>query len=594
MKTRALFTCCVLFPVLFAGVPPLSHGASSQVRDLAAVGVVAPRTVTLSAEHPSATKPVTVIVQNRGGQPEIIPDLAALAKLVSLEVESLGALADGEATLVAPSKFPIVLRPGRKAAVVFTVTFSAANDPARSTRTAKHDDFHCVAAIHADALGDKADTNPGNDITSARVATDVVLAASFASDAPASAASAVQRRAALVDASLPSRVRGARNAVRAVVFQRLTAKPMVVPIKKGKTTSEPIVFTAVYTGASSGLSWGPGDAVQPFVYAGNTFKCQWNTGGDHTVNAYIFDGTPNPPHKSLTIQVVKVTLQNDSGGDPEGMTIGVTTANKDRSRTLKAMVEPAAQAGSVSIRIGGKSAASLHVKGTPAVDTGAGTVTFQVEGVGKIGSKVENDVSIEAVVGGVVAASANVTVVVPVFIEHQINLGRHDRNFLAYQGNGRVSGSSPALRGAPVYPMAWRATFYGFDIKIPVTDRFHHPIDGDHLYKDAPVFEAIPEGTSPINQSIQAGSFYLDPAGFPNRMPNPNPTPINATSAAAAVFKAASPFFPSPYANLPLLSNVEIDTPAFKVLVDGFELQPPIKRKFTIFPLNIVTLDNSP
>lgn len=585
----------LLSPAVIAAGMMISRSAAAEARDLATIGVVAPRTVVLSGEHPRATRPVTVIVQNRGTSVETIADVDALARFVALEVDSLGALGDLDAALVAPPKFPIVLRPGKKLALVFTVAFGAANDPARSTRGVKHDDFRCVATVHAGALGEGSDANPANDSAAARVDTDVVLAPSYPSAAPETLGSAT-RDGALRGAS-PLRVRGARNAVRAAVFQRLTAKPMVVPIKKGQTLSEPIVFTATYTGAASGLSWSPGDAVpSSFKYSGNTFRCQWNSGGDHTVGAYIFDGTANPPHKTITIKVVQVTLEKDTGGDPDGLIVGITTPRKDRSRTLKATVQPAAEAGNVTIRIG-KGGANLRVKGTPAVDTGAGTVTFQIEGAGAAGSAAANDCTVEAVVGGTVAASAKMTVVVPRFIENQVVVGENNHNFLAYRSDGRHAGSSPALTDAPVYPAARRATFYGFLVELEVGDQFHNRIDDAETYLDADISEDFGGGrVAGINQKIRNGSVYSDPAGFLGEDWNPGRPDVLIGSAQATAFLGAPPLFPYPpkFRNLSALSSARLPVIKFFVRVDGFLIEPLVTRELTVSSNGTVKLKQSP
>lgn len=566
----------------------VAAGQLAETHDLAVAGVVGPRVVILSAERPTVTKPVVVIVQNRGERRETIADADALAQFVSLDVKSLGALVDREAVLVAPPKFPLVLRPGRKLAVVFAVTFDGANDPERSTRTVKHDDFRYVATIQPDA-------NPANDSARSHADTDVILAPSFTHEAAAREAAAARLGASSSELS-SSRERSARNAVGGAVFERLTAKPMVVPIKKGKTVSEPIVFTAVYTGASPGLSWGPGDAVPPFVYAGNTFKCQWNTGGDHTVTAYIFDGSPNPPHKSLTIQVVKVNLQDENAADPDGMIVGITTARKDRSRTLKAIVEPAAKAGEVQIRIG-KGGSNLQVKGTPAVDTGAGTVTFRVEGTGTAGSKMTGDCSVEAVVGGIVAASANVTVVVPRFIERQVIVGTNDHNFLAYRSDGRHAGSSPSISDAPVYPIARRMTFYGFLVEVEVSDQFHNRIDDAKTYLDADISEDFGGGRiAGISQKIRNGSVYSDPAGFLGQDWNPGRPDVLIGSPQATAFLGAPPLFPYPpkLRNLPALAEAELPVVDFFARVDGFLIQPRIHRRVTVSSNGTVKLEQTP
>ena len=87
-----------------------------------------------------------------------------LADLVNLTVDSLAGCADPTPTLLTPRRFPIALESKRKLVVKFTVPFACANDPAKTRRTAPHDDYrHTVVVNHA-ALDGVADSVPADDV----------------------------------------------------------------------------------------------------------------------------------------------------------------------------------------------------------------------------------------------------------------------------------------------------------------------------------------------------------------------------------------------------------------------------------------------
>ena len=88
-----------------------------------------------------------------GGREERIPTIDALATLVDLQIESLGACASPTPTLRAPgslSKKPLVLKPKRSMSVRFDVPIGCANDPAKSPKgeSSAHD-YGFVAQLGA-------------------------------------------------------------------------------------------------------------------------------------------------------------------------------------------------------------------------------------------------------------------------------------------------------------------------------------------------------------------------------------------------------------------------------------------------------------
>jgi hypothetical protein len=96
---------------------------------------------------------VTVKVANAAGHDEVVEDAAALDRLVSLHVESLGAAPAPAASRAVPRRFPFVLHAGRTATLRYRVPVDAANDPAESSQgSSDHDDFRVVVALDPASL----------------------------------------------------------------------------------------------------------------------------------------------------------------------------------------------------------------------------------------------------------------------------------------------------------------------------------------------------------------------------------------------------------------------------------------------------------
>src|SRR5438093_10455446 len=76
--------------------------------DLAVVGVVAPQNVAVTLEHPRVTRPVVVVIENRGSRQEIIPDVASLQAIIGLDVKSPDGPPIPQPALIPPKKFPIM------------------------------------------------------------------------------------------------------------------------------------------------------------------------------------------------------------------------------------------------------------------------------------------------------------------------------------------------------------------------------------------------------------------------------------------------------------------------------------------------------
>lgn len=567
---------------------------AAEIHDLTTVAIVAPRHVTLTAEHSTRTKPVIVFIENRGTRAETIADAASLAKLVTLRVEPAGEGMGLTPELVVPANFPIVLRPGRKLPVVFTVRFDRASAPAPGLA-----DFSYSATVNLDP----SDARPANDGFPRGddvVLTDVILAPSFPGSIATGGMWDPTSGSAATVSTLTRRSRTrAVHSVRQAVFQRLTATPMKVPIRKGQTLSDPIDFKAIFTGGPRCfVSWDDGDAAESIESGGfrnDKLRAKWSMAGDHVVEAYVYDlddpDFGNAPHKAVTIQVIKVHFEDEMGNDPNGMKLGVTTFSKDRRRTLKAIVEPASEMDNVELKIA-KGGSNMTFVSSP-VRSG-GTITFEIQGVGTTGSSAKNDCTIEATISGKPAASADVTVVVPKKIFSQ-NIG-------AYGSNNELAneGTSPAFQGVPKF-LGVLLTRYGWTVTVNVRDQFGDAIGDSKLYLDAPVFEAFRRGggggriqfdtATPINRKVLTNSSYLDPVGasFWKNFPASPPRVLYLDPRNSAHTGSATPAFP-----LPSVASDQSRTDTFQVQVDGFPLDPPITRTLTLHPGQILELTQTP
>jgi len=131
--------------------------------DLAIVKIGAPKKVPLTAKKPSKTALVTVKVQNRSPHAETIADPSTFAKLVRVEVDSLGTCPAPAAVLNAaklPKKFPVTVKSKGMLGVPFAVTLDCANDP---TKGAGHEDYSLSARVDHTPLG-SGDAHPDDDV----------------------------------------------------------------------------------------------------------------------------------------------------------------------------------------------------------------------------------------------------------------------------------------------------------------------------------------------------------------------------------------------------------------------------------------------
>jgi hypothetical protein len=119
---------------------------------------------------------VKVQLQNRGPQAETIASQSTLAQAVSLVLTSLGGCAVPMAELLPPKKFPVTLKSKQKLDVLFRVTFTCVNDPAKSkTKDPGHDDYGLAAHVSRAALGGNPDTHTADDVCPRSVAPPFAL-----------------------------------------------------------------------------------------------------------------------------------------------------------------------------------------------------------------------------------------------------------------------------------------------------------------------------------------------------------------------------------------------------------------------------------
>jgi hypothetical protein len=597
MKTLSFIggvTRLVTASIILAGAA--SAGAAEK-HDLAVVGIVAPRVVTLSAEHPRFAKPVTVFIRNRGSVNETIADAQSLAKLVAIDIKPLGGGAELAPELVPPAELPVVVRPGRKIALVYTLALDG------EAVTSKQTTFSYSASVNLAALNGSVDLRSRNDVfphDDTPVLTDVVLAPSFST--PLAEASKETKDAAASEVARARRqARSGIIATRAIMFKRIIADPPKVTIRKGQTRSDPILFTAVFTGGGprTFVSWDPGDAAEDdeFGVKQEKMRCKWDAAGEHTVEAYIYDlddpnGIPNAPHMAKTIQVLKVHFEDEMGNDPEGLKLGVTTLNKDRHRTIKAIVEPSSAVDDVMVTIS-KGASDMTFVGSPFRSGGA--VICDIQGVGDTGSDMKG-CKVEAKLFGKSVAEANVTVVVPKKVISQSVGAQTAKNELINEG------TSPSAPGVSRIE-AVRTTRYGWTVTVTVGDQFGNPCGDDKLYRDAPVYEVFAkkgQSFSPknlaapinINQKLLGDSTYIDPVGLTRYRGFPGPLQRVAFLDPTNLLHINNPNPAFPLENV--TAEQSTGDSVFEVRVDSFSLDPPIHREIKLGPGGALTLITTP
>jgi hypothetical protein len=126
------------------------------VQDLALTQLKPPARVTLKASTPSVVKKVKVQLQNRGGAPITVPDLATLTTLIQLDAIPVGAGCGAPVATLIPGKpkLPMTVKSKKKLTAVFTVTLDCATDPVKTTKKAPgHDDYAWSARLHPSVLG---------------------------------------------------------------------------------------------------------------------------------------------------------------------------------------------------------------------------------------------------------------------------------------------------------------------------------------------------------------------------------------------------------------------------------------------------------
>jgi len=137
-------------------------------QDLALSQVKVPKKISLSQAKPVVLKDLKLTLVNQGLINETI-DETEVAGLVSIDWTSLpvpNLLCPAPGTVLAPPElgFPIVLEPGKKLSLSYTVTWNCANDDAASSKTEDHADFEVEVTIDRSVLGGGSDTDLSDDV----------------------------------------------------------------------------------------------------------------------------------------------------------------------------------------------------------------------------------------------------------------------------------------------------------------------------------------------------------------------------------------------------------------------------------------------
>jgi uncharacterized repeat protein (TIGR01451 family) len=127
----------------------------ADVHDLALLSLKVPKSLKVPAGG-SATGSISVEIQNDSTHDETVVDLAMLSELVTVTALPTGAACPAGVVALDPksgSKLPLVIEPGKKLKVSFTVTVSCAET-----------DYTVSAEVDHTALDGLPDSNPANDV----------------------------------------------------------------------------------------------------------------------------------------------------------------------------------------------------------------------------------------------------------------------------------------------------------------------------------------------------------------------------------------------------------------------------------------------
>ncbi|MGA2221788.1 MAG: hypothetical protein ABSH21_08435 [Verrucomicrobiia bacterium] len=139
---------------------------NQRFHDMAVTTIIVPKTINLTAAKSSQTKTISVQIQNRSPQSEVISNATVLANLVTLTVQSLSAgCSNLTPTLVPPRALPITLKSNAKLTVMFNVRFSTVcvPDPLPTTKGNPHPDYRYIATIHHEAIDGDLDMHSADD-----------------------------------------------------------------------------------------------------------------------------------------------------------------------------------------------------------------------------------------------------------------------------------------------------------------------------------------------------------------------------------------------------------------------------------------------
>jgi len=107
----------------------------------------------LTKRRPKRSAAISVKLRNLSGRTEVITDAAMLDAFLRVEAESLGDCPAPPAAIHRTTRFPIVIKPGRRKTLRMTIDVDCANDGEKtSKRSPGHEDFRLRATLTPAAL----------------------------------------------------------------------------------------------------------------------------------------------------------------------------------------------------------------------------------------------------------------------------------------------------------------------------------------------------------------------------------------------------------------------------------------------------------
>jgi hypothetical protein len=382
-----------------------------------------------------------------------------------------------------------------------------------------------------------------------------------------------------------------------------------------------ITYTAETSPSGAPVHW-EGDLGDNPVMRGKTLRTRYSSPGKKEVTATCgAEGASTTvaaaaDTNKAKVNIVRVRFEAEGGGAaPSPLRVGAGPHKEDRTAKLRVHVEPAEEAENIEL--------SPNPRQNPIVivhkeDRSApGIILITVMGTrASDAAHPDGDAIIQAKDRRKELKNLptqKCVAIVPTWVAPQQQLAYRWRNVCVN------ADSSPAFPG--VGPSdAVLGTHYGWDVRVTVLDQFHDPCgdlfgpdqsqgrDGatvmERFQRKDPAGNRIFRNGNPVFSSAQltnlelgSDSTYLDPVGYlrwsaQEPMPSQPPTvPINSQQASNHV-GSANPVFPLP--PIPPGPNRPTNVDLLVVVVDGFELQPLVRREITQQSATTLTLRLQP